>query len=51
LTAKITADLHQFLDGVAADGTYDPKSIQIPGTIDEILARIAQAYGLKVSGG
>ena len=29
LTAKIAADLNQFLDGVAADGTYDPKSIQL----------------------
>lgn len=49
LAAKIAADLNQFLDGVATDGTYDPKSIQIPGTLDEILARIAQAYGLQRS--
>lgn len=47
LAAKIAADLSQFLDGVAADGTYDPKSLQIPGTLEEILVRIAQAYGLK----
>lgn len=49
LPAKIAADLNQFLEGVAADGTYDPKTLQIPGTTDEILARITQAYGLKGS--
>jgi hypothetical protein len=49
LTPKIAADLKQFLDGVGADGTYDPKSIQVPGTLAEILARIGQAYGAQKS--
>ena len=47
LAAKLATDLSQFLVGVADDGTYDPKSIQVPGTLEEILARIAQAYGLR----
>jgi len=45
LETKIADDLNQFLSGVAADGSYDPKPFQIPGTITEILGRIAQAYG------
>jgi hypothetical protein len=47
LAAKIAADLNQFLEGVAADGSYDPKALQIAGALEEILARIARAYGLK----
>lgn len=49
LATKIAADLSEFLDGMAADGTYDPKSLQIPSTLDEILGRIAQAYGLEAA--
>jgi len=49
LAEKLAADLSLFLDGVAADGTYDPKSIQIPGTLAQILARIARTYGLQRS--
>ena len=33
--------------GIAVDGTYDPKSLQITAATNEILARIAQAYGLN----
>lgn len=47
LETKIANDLNQFLSGVAADGTYDPKPLQIPGTVTEILGRIARAYGLN----
>jgi hypothetical protein len=41
----------QFLEGIAVDGTYDPKSLQITATTNEILARIAQAYGLNAPTG
>lgn len=47
LATTIASDLSQFLEGVAIDGTYDPNSLQIPNTTKEILARIAQAYGLN----
>lgn len=46
LATRIRNDLAQFLDGVGADGSHDPKAMQIPGTTNEILARIARAYGL-----
>jgi hypothetical protein len=47
LAPRIGDDLNHFLDGVMADGTYDPKPLQIRGTIREIVARIAQAYELN----
>lgn len=49
LTPKLAADLKQFLDGVAADGTYDPKAIQVPAALAEILARIGRAYSVQNS--
>jgi hypothetical protein len=50
LATKIASDLNDFLQGVAADGTYDPKSLEVGGTLEEILARIAHAYGMKAPG-
>jgi hypothetical protein len=38
--------LAQFLAAVVADGGYDPRTLQIAGTTNEIAARIATAYGL-----
>ncbi|MHB8815493.1 MAG: hypothetical protein ACYDAE_19820 [Steroidobacteraceae bacterium] len=51
LATRIRDDLAQFLDGVGADGSHDPKALQISGTTDEILARIARAYGVVQPGG
>lgn len=48
LDAQISNDMSQFLSGVLADGTYDPRSIGIQGTAAEILSRIAAAYGLTL---
>jgi hypothetical protein len=48
LATTVANDLSQFLERIAVDGTYDPKSLQITATTNEILARIARAYGLKV---
>lgn len=45
-SSAIRNDLAQFLAGVRADGSYDPRSLQIPGTTGEIVGRIAKAYGL-----
>lgn len=45
-TTGIRDDLARFLAGVRADGGYDPRALQISGTTDEILTRIAEAYGL-----
>jgi hypothetical protein len=47
LATTVANDLSQFLEGIAVDGTYDPKSLQMTATTNEILARIAQAYGLN----
>jgi hypothetical protein len=44
---RIGDELKHFLDGLKADGTYDPKPLQIRGTIWEIVARIAQSCGLE----
>ena len=51
LAKTVANDLSQFLQSVAADGTYDPKSLQITATTKEILGRIAQAYGLNAPTG
>ena len=46
--AKIAADLKRFLDQLAADGSYDPKSIRIDLKITEVLDRVRRAYELEV---
>jgi hypothetical protein len=47
LAAKIADDLNRFLDGLAADRSFDPQSLKIAGTIEVIIERIALAYDLK----
>lgn len=44
LATRIAEDLRRFLDGIAADGSYDPKTIQINLTPSEIIDRIKRAY-------
>ncbi len=51
LATRIRDDLTQFLDGIGADGSQDPKALQISGTTRELLARIAKAYGLAEPAG
>lgn len=46
LAAKIADDLDRFLDGLAADRSFDPRSLKITSTIEVIIERIALAYGL-----
>ncbi len=50
LAERIASDLNRFLDGVVADGSLDPKSLNLDNTIAEIVQRIAQAYELKRAG-
>jgi hypothetical protein len=47
LAAKIAGDLNGFLDGLAADRSFDPRSLKITSTIEVIIERIAMAYGLE----
>jgi hypothetical protein len=47
LAAKIGNDLRRFLDGIEADRSIDPKSLELSNTVAEITQRIAQAYELK----
>jgi hypothetical protein len=47
LAAKLAADLNRFLDGLAADRSFDPQSLKIASTIEVVIERIALAYGLK----
>jgi hypothetical protein len=46
LAAKMADDLNRFLDGLAADRSFDPRSLKITSTVDVIIERIALAYGL-----
>lgn len=47
LAAKIAGDLNRFLDGLAADRSFDPRSLKITSTVEVIIERIAMAYGLE----
>ena len=47
LAPRIAQDLNRFLDGIEADGTIDPKSIEVNSSVAELVGRIAQAYGLN----
>jgi len=47
LAAKIADDLNRFLDGLAADRSFDPQSLKVAGTIEVIIERITLAYDLK----
>ena len=46
LVPAMGADLSTFLDGIAADASYEPKHLQIDVTMPEMMERIALAYGL-----
>jgi hypothetical protein len=43
---KIAQDLARFLEGIAKDGTIDPRAFGSGASLAEISARIRQAYGL-----
>ena len=48
---KIGDDMTRFLRAVASDPSVDPKALQIGDiTVDELVARIAQAYELDLPG-
>nr|WP_298718614.1 hypothetical protein [uncultured Steroidobacter sp.] len=47
VATRIAEDLRRFLDGIAADGSYDPRAIQIDLASAEIIDRIRQAYLLE----
>jgi hypothetical protein len=47
LAARIADDLNRFLDGLAADRSFDPQSLKTASTIEVIIERIALAYDLK----
>lgn len=47
LTGRIADDLLRFLDGIEADRSLDPKSIQLNISVAQIAGRIALAYGLE----
>jgi len=46
LAARIGDDLNRFLDGLTADRSIDPRSLNLNNTVAEIVQRIAQAYEL-----
>jgi len=46
VAAKIGEDLRLFLDRIASDGTYDPKTIGIDATLSALIERVARAYGV-----
>lgn len=46
LAAKIADDLNRFLDGLAADRSFDPRSLKMTTPVEVIIERIAIAYGL-----
>jgi hypothetical protein len=46
VAAKIADDLNRFLDGLAADRSFEPRSLKITSTVEVIIERIAMAYGL-----
>jgi hypothetical protein len=44
--ATLAEDLNRFLDGLAADRSFDPHSLRIAITIEVTSERIAVTYGL-----
>ena len=51
LAAKIGDDMARFLSAMASDNSIDPKALQLGNvTVAELVARIAQAYQLDLSG-
>jgi hypothetical protein len=51
LATRIAGDLGGFLDGLAADGSYDPSSIEINLGLAQIIDRIRRAYELGGAAG
>jgi hypothetical protein len=47
VAARIAEDLNRFLDGIEADRSIDPKSINLDISVVEIVERIARAYDLN----
>jgi len=45
---KISQDLDRFLAGIATDAALSPGALGLPGTLEEISARIRQAYVLSI---
>ena len=51
LAEKIGDDMARFLTAMASDNSIDPKALQLGNvTVAELVARIAQAYQLDLSG-
>jgi hypothetical protein len=46
LARGIASDLHRFLVGAVADGSHDPRALQIDLTLDDIVLRLRRAYRL-----
>lgn len=51
LATRVAEDLGGFLDGLAADGSYNPRSIEIDLKLAEIIDRIRRAYELDGAAG
>jgi hypothetical protein len=47
LAREIASDLNRFLHDVVADGSHDPKALQIDLALSEIVARLRQAYSFR----
>jgi hypothetical protein len=47
LAPKIALDLNRFLDGIESDRTVEPKSLGIDNRVDQLVERIAKAFGLN----
>lgn len=47
ISGRILEDLGRFLDAIAEDRSIDPKSLGLSGSVERIVARIAEAYGLS----
>jgi hypothetical protein len=46
IAANIFEDMTRFLDGLRADGSYNPKSVEINVSLSDLTERIAQTYGM-----
>ena len=44
---RIAEDLQRFLEGIQADRSIDPRSIQLNNSVSEIVERIARTYALQ----
>ena len=46
LPEKVRGDVHRFLGALVADGSYEPNSLGINISLDEVVQRVARAYAL-----